>query len=231
MKKNFTQLFEIIKNKFILEHKGKDSLPALAEFLGHGHKGKVTAWSNGQWPNAQDCWMLHRKMGFTLEWLLTGEGEMLRCDKPQPEQASGATPGSITPFPVPVVGLAACGVEGIEQVMPYAVTASPVLLGPRSVAVVASGESMVPAGIASGHMCFCDPDQMPLPGEAVFFKRKDDKGALKLFLGKGKRKGYTTFKGWLPSGDGNGQQKEFIMDVLDEGIDYIAPIVFVRRRL
>ena len=152
-------------------------------------------------------------------------------DAPQPEQTAGMTTGSITTLPVPIVGLAACGIEGIEQIMPFAITASPVVLGPRAVAVVASGESMVPAGIASGHMCFCDPDQRALPGEAVFFKRKDDKGALKLFLGKGKREGYTAFKGWLPVRDAKGHQKEFCMDVLDKEIDYIAPVIFIRRRL
>lgn len=76
MKQNFSELYEIIRNKFILEHGGKDSLPAMAEFLGHSHKGKVTAWSKGQWPSAQDCWILHKKMGLNLEWLLTGEGDL-----------------------------------------------------------------------------------------------------------------------------------------------------------
>jgi len=79
MKQDFSKLFEIIKDKFILNHGGKDSLPALADFLGHSHKGKVTAWSKGQWPSAQDCWLLHIKMGLDIEWLLTGEGDMLRA--------------------------------------------------------------------------------------------------------------------------------------------------------
>jgi hypothetical protein len=75
MKQNFLQLFEIIKNKFILEYEGKDGITAMADFFGHGHKGKVTAWSKGQWPNAQDCWLIHKKLGIPLQLILTGQSD------------------------------------------------------------------------------------------------------------------------------------------------------------
>lgn len=152
-------------------------------------------------------------------WLYFGEGEMLGTDP-----ATHKTP------PVPLVGLASCGVHGLEQIMPFAVTVSPIALSNKSVAVVASGESMVPAGIASGHVCYCDPEQEPLAGEAVFLRRKDGLGALKLFLGRGEREGSLLFKGWLPPDD-KGNRKEFLIDVEKVSIDSIAPVIFVRRRL
>jgi hypothetical protein len=235
---NFIQLYEIIYNKFIsisAETKWIASNIGFSKFLGHSHNGKVQAWSKGQWPNAYDCWVIHQKLGFRLEWLLTGEGEMFHSEDQQPDAPSAiaaaptAQPFIITPA-VPVLGLAACGVEGLEQIMPYHLTASPIALSPRAFAVLASGESMAPAGIASGHLCFCDPDQPVLPNEAVFLRQKNNLGALKLFLGRGERGGYTRFQGWLAARDGHGNQKQFLVEVLNEEIDCIAPVICIRRR-
>jgi phage repressor protein C with HTH and peptisase S24 domain len=76
-KKNFTQQFEIIRNKFIAGEGGKNStLLAFAHFLGHTHDGKVNAWKKGQWPSADDITSIHDRLGFAYRWLLTGEGEM-----------------------------------------------------------------------------------------------------------------------------------------------------------
>ena len=69
---------------FIQQKGERHSRLALSRFLGHDHEGNVKAWSKGQWPNAQDCWVIHEKLGFNLQWLLTGEGEMLRTDAPAP---------------------------------------------------------------------------------------------------------------------------------------------------
>jgi phage repressor protein C with HTH and peptisase S24 domain len=167
------------------------------------------------------------RFGLSLNWLLWGEGGMLALDGPPPHTPSGSAPTA----PVPILGLADCGMEGIEQVVHWATTASPIHLGPRAVAVLASGESMVPAGIVSGNLCFCDPDQTPLSGEAVFLRQRDNKGALKLFLGKGEREGFTTFRGWLPAETPGAAQKDFTMQVDNTLIDCIAPIIAVRRRL
>ncbi len=210
----------------------QDSKLAFARFLGITH-GKMQKWEKGQWPSAEDIENIELKLGFNLRWLVTGEGDPEGTDLQQtmPPPEVKPAPTSIMTSPVPVVGLASCGVEGIEQIMPYNITASPIALGPRAVAVVASGESMVPAGIASGHLCFCDPDQIALPGEAVFLRLRDDKGALKLFLGEGARVGYTQFRGWLAERDCQGHQKSFILEQLTSQIDYIAPVIFIRRRL
>lgn len=228
MMKKFSYSFEIIYKKYLslAESRGAPkkelSINSLMRFLGVS-SGKLFSWKKGQWPLAADIETIAERLGLSYRWLVTGEGDPEGEDAPPVAKLRAASP-------VPVIGLAACGLDGIEQIMPHAVTASLPSLGPRAVAVVASGESMAPAGIASGHVCFCDPDQDPLPGEAVFFRRRDDKGALKLFLGAGKREGYTTFKGWLPADD-KGRRREVVIDVLDEQIDYIAPVIMVRRRL
>ncbi|MCX4310703.1 MAG: hypothetical protein OSJ28_10525 [Desulfovibrio sp.] len=81
MKRNFTCLFEIIRNKFIEQQSGKSiTMKALAKFLGHEHDGKVTAWKKGQWPSAEDITIIHDKLGFNYRWLLLGEGEPLAKD-------------------------------------------------------------------------------------------------------------------------------------------------------
>ncbi|MFV0422276.1 hypothetical protein [Oleidesulfovibrio sp.] len=76
-KRDFKELFEIIYDKFIssfADGNWPESKIGFSKFLAHEHNGKVQAWSKGQWPSAYDCWILHQKMGFNLEWLLTGQG-------------------------------------------------------------------------------------------------------------------------------------------------------------
>lgn len=91
MKQNFLKQYEIIWNNFIPPSGERKSLPALAAFLGHDHKGKVTAWGKGQWPSAYDCWVIHQKMGFSLEWLLTGEGDIFAATSSTPASEKEAT--------------------------------------------------------------------------------------------------------------------------------------------
>ncbi len=75
MSRDFSQLFEIIRNKFIQGQAGKPiTMKAFAQFLGHEHDGKINAWRKGQWPSAEDIAILHDKLGFNYRWLLTGEG-------------------------------------------------------------------------------------------------------------------------------------------------------------
>ncbi len=197
---------------------------ALGRYLDVSH-GKAQYWEKGNWPSAEDCWTISKKLNFNLIWLVTGEG-----DPEGGEAAHRPAPQLDAPRPMPLMGLASCGVRGLEQIMPFAVAASPLVLGPRAFAVIASGESMAPAGIASGHVCYCDPDQPPAPEEAVFLRRKDNLGALKCYIGAGERAGFQSFRGWLPPDD-NGRRKEFILDVEETLIDAIAPVIFVRRRL
>lgn len=93
-----------------------------------------------------------------------------------------------------MIGLASCGIMGMEQIMPFTVIVPSIRLSKKSIAVVASGESMVPAGIAYGHVCYCDPELEAMPGEVVFLRQKGNLGALKLFLGRKVEEGATVFR-------------------------------------
>ncbi|MDL2306614.1 hypothetical protein LJC48_01105 [Desulfovibrio sp. OttesenSCG-928-C06] len=226
---DFTQRFDIIYKKYLTCPESAtfgSSKIGMSRFLGIS-QGRMQHWESGRIPNATDCLIIAEKLGFKLKWVISGEDVV--SDEHKEAKQVISTPHTLTPA-IPVVGLASCGVEGLEQIMPYHMTASPIALSPKSFAVLASGESMVPAGIASGHMCFCDPDQQPLPGEAVFLRQKNNLGALKLFLGEGGKSGFTNFQGWLAARDEHGHQKPFTLQVNNDMIDCIAPVVCIRRR-
>ena len=77
MSRDFSEQFVIIYDKFIelMAANGKKaSVLSFGKFLGHGHDGKVKAWKGGQWPSAEDCWTLEKKLKYSLRWLVTGEG-------------------------------------------------------------------------------------------------------------------------------------------------------------
>lgn len=83
-KKQFDLIHDIFKKSNHALEFGT-SYSGFARFLGVS-VGKVQAWrEGGQWPKAQDIALLHRKMGFSYEWLVTGEGDPF--DTPQKQTA------------------------------------------------------------------------------------------------------------------------------------------------
>ncbi len=224
---NWAHQFKIVYDIFssICAASGtKASKSALERLLGCS-RGKATHWQDGQRPSVDDMLAMSQKLGITLEWLRTGEGS--------PTEPRGADPVDnrrAALKPVPMVGLASCGVEGWNKPMSIAVNASPIVLGDNTVAVVAAGESMVPAGIASGQLCYCDPDQPVLAGDAVYIVRRDNMATIKLYLGEGERAGWIRLQGWLDP-DTIGLRKPFYVDLLESEIVLIAPVIYERRRL
>jgi hypothetical protein len=80
MKKNFLQQYGIIYKKYserVADLGCAPSARAFSKFLRHPNPGKVNEWKRGQRPTRDDCLLLKEKLGFSLDWLLTGEGEML----------------------------------------------------------------------------------------------------------------------------------------------------------
>lgn len=67
---------------------------SFARFLGHDHDGRVRAWKKGQWPSAEDLWQMHQKLGFSLQWLVSGEGEPFDPAASDPAAAQDASSGS-----------------------------------------------------------------------------------------------------------------------------------------
>jgi len=188
------------------------------------------------------------------EWLFFGEGEMLaaaregasvRQESEAVQQRLDDVERKLDAFvasspscaAVPLVGFARCGVVGWHGTMHLPVAVELPKLTPGMIAVVAGGDSMCPAGISNGQVCYCDPDRIPLQGEAVYVERRDGLTALKIFMGKncmndaGKEPiSQTIFQGWLPAEDGE-LQKPYSLAVDDELIRLIAPVILVRRRL
>lgn len=237
--KNWDQRFEIIKKlaaKKFSSASGKFSPKTFEESLGLSSK-KWHAWAGGQVPSTEDMGKIAKTLGLSLDWLILGEGEpyaMASRPAQQPPVAPAPAPHPDSAVhiarPLPMVGLASCGINGWAQVDNYAATAQPITLGPRALAVVAAGESMVPAGIFSGMICYADPDQAAGKGDAVYVARRDGTGTIKLFLGRGARDGYIRLKGWLPP-DKAGKREEFTVEELETQITTLAPVLYVRRRI
>jgi transcriptional regulator with XRE-family HTH domain len=222
MPRDWTQGFEIIYNKFEssdLSVKFGKSKKGLARLLGISH-GQTQAWEKGQWPSAEALATIAEKLGFDYKWLVTGEGEPF-----------GECKTKSGPKPIPVLGLAACDVEGWDQVMPIAISSTLPVVSESMVAVIATGESMLPAGIAPGHICYCDPEQPPLTGDAVYLSRKDGLATIKVYIGESERGAdWIKLKGWLPS-NGTGLRKEYFIDLLAKEVATLAPVIYVRRRI
>lgn len=225
---NWSQQFKIIYDIFssLCASEGKKASKSALERLIGCSRGKASHWENGQRPSLDDMAALSRVLGVSLDWLRTGEGSpfAVQQDGEMPMPAARALK------PIPMVGLASCGVEGWNKPMSIAINASPIVLGERAVAVVAAGESMVPAGIASGQICYCDPDQQVLEGDAVYIVRRDSMATIKLYLGEGERAGWVRLQGWLDPTP-QGVRRPFFVDMPRAEIVQIAPVIYERRRL
>lgn len=163
-----------------------------------------------------------------LEYMLgvprTDADDSAEPQKTPPPQANHA---------VPLLGFGACSTAGWCGVMTIPVPVEPPVWHDKMMAVMASGESMLPAGIGHGHVCYCDPTKEPVLGEAVFVTQQDGAGTIKLFCGRTVRGGsdYVKLQGWLDKKEADGPQKPFSLEVLASDVNTIAPIVYVRRRL
>ncbi len=76
-KRNWKQHFDFIYKNFIDIASSKEVKPTnkgFVEFIGITI-GKFGKWSKGQWPSAEDLEALHKKMGFSYSWLVTGTGD------------------------------------------------------------------------------------------------------------------------------------------------------------
>ena len=103
-------------------------------------------------------------------------------------------------------------------------------------AVIAFGDSMAPAGIEQGFLCFCDPSLTPKAGDAVFCEDAQGRATIRLYLGetKGKRKGdLVRLRGWGPHNEANldGPQQPSTMEIEKAALKRVVPVVYVKRRL
>lgn len=83
MNENFSQLYKNIYDFYKKSEFSRDegnSKLALAKFLGVS-QGKTQHWEKGQWPSAKDIENIHKKLGISCSWLVTGEGEMFELQQ------------------------------------------------------------------------------------------------------------------------------------------------------
>lgn len=230
---NFTQQYEIIYNYFLKSPYAKvhgNSQTGLSKLL-NVSRGACQAWEKGTFPTIKHIHKIHELFGFEYNFLCCGQGS------PFPEKHSKAEPLQKQQQAVPALGFASCGINGWGGKMDFTVPICVPTWHDKMLAVVATGQSMIPAGIGNMHTCFCDPLLSPMAGEAVFVQMYDKTGALKIFLGEGEAAGHDTkedeicLKGWLDKQDGEEVQKDFILRIKKEFITIIAPVVFIKRRL
>ena len=136
------------------------------------------------------------------------------------------------PESIPLVGFASCGREGWGGRMTYTVPVRVPHPRPGMVAVMATGESMIPAGIGHGMVCFCDPQAPPTVGECVYVETVDNRATLKRFLGRGQLEGggeAISLQGWKDL-QGDTPQDSFTIEIDPGEIRMIAPVIYVQRR-
>lgn len=208
--------------------------------------GKLQKWTQGQWPKAPDLAVLHDKFGLSYRWLVTGEGDPFdAAPAPVAAPAEQALPEPALPTPltlpeaphdmqpIPLVGFASCSVQGWYGTMTIPVPVEPPKWHDNMIAVMATGESMLPAGIGHGHICYCDPTKAPGVDEAVYVETMDGLGTIKLFCGWSERGGssFLNLRGWLDKDPETDRQKVMTLDTAAFYIRRIAPVIYVRRRL
>ena len=144
-----------------------------------------------------------------------------------PTSSAGATAQAM-----PLLGFASCGKEGWGGRMTYPVPVEEPHGRPGMIAVMATGESMIPEGIGHGMVCFCDPNAPPMPGECVYVEKRDGTATLKRFLSGGQMEGggeAIRLQGWTDMQDDKAQEP-FVICIDREEVTTIAPVIYIQRR-
>jgi transcriptional regulator with XRE-family HTH domain len=130
---------------------------------------------------------------------------------------------------IPVIGFAECGLKGWYNEVALTVSAHKMgNLGNKAFAVIAVGDSMRPAGIEQGFLCYCDPADQPSHLDAVHLRKRDGTSSLKIYGGKDGD--WLKLQGWLKP-DANGIQKPYVDRLKSDQIVQIAPVIYIKRKL
>lgn len=214
--------FDIIFDAFMRSNApGEDKargIAGMATFLGL-KRGKIMTWKAGNMPSHEDLGILHKKLGLSCQWLITQDGD--------PYQANFKRE-------VPLTRLVACGIESWDKTLAPEAFMFPEF-NTEMIAVVASGDSLIPAGILSGMVCFCDTQKDPGLGDIVYVERTDGLAGLKVYLGTGvpekhtARAGAVAFQQWTAAAAGSWTPQYLDLDT--EQIKTLAPVTLIRRNL
>jgi transcriptional regulator with XRE-family HTH domain len=209
------------------------SRKALAEALGV-HPNTIARYERGDRPPAGDLLLAMREhLGISPLWILSGEDPMLvderKPDPPPIIQLPWRRGDQPAAPPLPVTGLAECGLRGwYSEYRLAVVTARPRdLEDPEAFAVVAVGESMVPRGIRPGFLCLCSPAAALARETVVYVEKVDGSASLKEWLGE--EAGFVILRGWLPPEDG--RQDSYEDRIARSTVRRLAPVVYIKLTL
>lgn len=178
----------------------------------------IQNYESSKFPKGEHAVALSLALNCSLDWLLTGS------ESPASSEST-AHNGC-----VPVIGLAKCGLQGWAQSIPLGINASRPgdLTEPEAFCVLAVGNSMTPAGILPGQICYCNPHDDFGAGDAVYVERRDGTATIKLFRGSDNDR--ITLQGWLDP-DENGRQAPYTDTIKTDQVRRMATVIYVKRKL
>lgn len=181
----------------------------------------IQNYEAGQFPKGDHAVALSAVLECSLDWLLAGVTPQNHQNAPGPDSQQGG---------VPILGMAKCGLQGWSQSTPLNIKASRPgdLHLPNIFCVMAIGNSMIPAGILQGQLCYCNPHDRYESGDAIYVERMDNTATIKLFLGADET--HMTLQGWLDP-DNEGRQQEYTEQVRLDQVRRAATVIYVKRKL
>ena len=196
-------------------------------------------------PNSEFLAEVVKVLRVEPKWLLTGQGSMYQNEElanipveevPAPftpaAPAQEADPWKSTHWQqVPVIGLAACGLDGWYNPSPLAMRLNLYVdypYNPEFFAVIAVVTSMQPEGIRQGFVLYCDPAAKIDPDDAVYIEQKDGTAAVKKYVTTDGD--WVYLQGWLPPSEEAESQQPFMDKLSRSVIRRMACVVIVKRK-
>lgn len=181
----------------------------------------IQNYESGQFPKGEHAVGLAVALGCSLDWLLAGVTPQCHQNAPTALSQQGG---------VPVLGLAKCSIQGWSQSTPLDIKASRPgdLHLPGIFCVMAIGNSMAPAGILQGQLCYCNPHDRYENGDAIYVERMDNAASIKLFIAADES--HMTLQGWLDP-DEEGRQAVYTEKVRLDQVRRAATVIYVKRKL
>lgn len=189
----------------------------VAKHLGISRRSYGLYELNKTHPDADKILAISDLFNVSTDWLLTKNSALTKATPNAEEKA------------MPLLGLASCSVEGWYTPELKKDMTAPVL--GRDIddgfAVIATGPSLIPEGIKPKFMCYCTQNTPPISGDVIYIKEYSGQASMKVF--REKTPEWLVIEGYFPP-DGNGVQKKYTEKRALTQVEFIAPVVYVRRK-
>lgn len=161
-----------------------DITPAELARIADVTRGWVSQWQHGPAKSMafDAAQAIHRKLGYELRWLITGEGPAVVAREPGADLSGEAIP--VDGQPVPVVGTAQLGDGGYWEAIDYPVGHGEGYVryptkDPNAYALRVKGDSMRPR-IKPGEFVLIEPNRPVSPGDEVMVQTLDGRCMVKV---------------------------------------------------